>query len=349
MLKHLEGARLGLFIFVGTVLIVLSIFMIGNRESLFVSSIYIKTYFSTVEGLKTGAPVRMSGYDIGSVRSISLANDTSGRVEVQMRIEKDVRQFLRLDSEASVETEGLVGKKVVNITPGSVDLAIISEGGVIKSKDPVNLTAIIQETRDLMAYLTDITKDFSEIVSKINSGKGSIGKLVNDDELYESTVSITKNADTSLIAITKRMTEVTDFIIELGTGFENIVSNADTAIGDVKQLIKNVEKGEGVLGALLADESSYDSIKVVINNLVATTQSAAVGAQGFAENMEALKHNWLFKAYFEERGYWDKDDFEVQLDERIEEVNQKKLLLEEKIEELKELEKRVDTSRAKKE
>jgi phospholipid/cholesterol/gamma-HCH transport system substrate-binding protein len=137
------------------------------------------------------------------------------------------------------------------------------------------------------------------------------------------------------------MNEVSEFIIGLGTGFEHVVSNADTAINDVKKLIKNVEKGEGVLGALLADENSYDSIKTVINNLVSTTKSAALGAQSFAENMEALKHNWLFKAYFEERGYWDKDEFETQLDSRIEEINRKKALLEEKIEELKILEERV--------
>ena len=91
MLKNLEGARLGIFVFIGTVLIVLSIFLIGNRESLFVSSITVKAYFKTVEGLRNGAPVRMSGYDIGSVKSISLASDTTGRVVVNMRIEESPR------------------------------------------------------------------------------------------------------------------------------------------------------------------------------------------------------------------------------------------------------------------
>ena len=70
----------------------------------------------------------------------------------------------------------------------------------------------------------------SRIVAKINSGEGTIGKLVNDDELYESTVSITKTADTSLASITNRMNEVTEFIVDLGTGFESIVSNVDTSI-----------------------------------------------------------------------------------------------------------------------
>jgi len=80
MFKQLEGARLGLFVFLGTVLIVLSIFLIGNRESLFVTSITINSRFESVEGLKTGAPVRLSGYTIGSVNSISLADDTTGKL-----------------------------------------------------------------------------------------------------------------------------------------------------------------------------------------------------------------------------------------------------------------------------
>ena len=172
---------------------------------------------------------------------------------------------------------------------------------------------------------------------------------MNDDELYASTVEITRTADTSLAAITARMNEVSDFIVDLGVGFESIVSNVDSSIGEIKTLIDNVKKGEGVLGALLADESSYDSIKAVINNLVSTTNFAAEGAESFAENMEALKHNWLFKAYFEERGYWDKAEFEVKLDKRIEEVNKKKELLQQKIHELEELENRLGSTSQKEE
>ena len=96
MFKHFEGARLGLFVFLGTVLLVVAIFLVGNKESLFIKSVYIKSYFTTVEGLRTGAPVRLSGLDIGSVSNIRLVEDTTGRVEVTMRIDTDRQKWKSL-------------------------------------------------------------------------------------------------------------------------------------------------------------------------------------------------------------------------------------------------------------
>jgi phospholipid/cholesterol/gamma-HCH transport system substrate-binding protein len=342
MLKHLEGARLGLFIFIGTVMIVLSIFLIGNKESLFVRSINIQTTFQRVEGLKNGAPVRLSGLTIGSVSDVKLSNDTTGEVTVFMNIDNEIRNFIRLDSEATIETEGLVGKKIISITPGSAKFEIISNGSIIKSREPVNISEIIEETQQIMEYVKTITKDFSEIVTKINAGEGSIGRLVNDDELYQSTVNITKTADSSLTQITGRMDEVAGFLVEIGKGAATIFGNVDTAVADIKTLIDNVERGEGVLGALMADRSSYDSIKTVISNLVATTEATFQGAEAFAENMEALKHNWLFKSYFEERGYWDKNEYAKEIDAKIEMLNSKNAELEEKLEQLRTLGIKVD-------
>ncbi len=337
MLKGFEGARLGIFIFIGTVLMVISILLLGNKESLFVSTINLKTYFNTIEGLKAGAPVRLSGYDIGSVSGVSLAPDTSGRVEVYLNIDKSIRHFIRLNSIATVETEGLVGKKIIAITPGSPDFEIIKDGGVIPSKNPMNITEIIEETQSIMAYVKDITKDFSEIVEKINSGQGSIGKLVNDDKLYKSTVSITQSADRSLNEITAKFEEVSDFLINITTGFDRIVANIDTTIVDVKDLINRVNNGEGIIGGLINDNTSYDSIRSVINNLVLTTESTRNAASKFEENMEALKHNWLFKSYFEQRGYWDKLEYEKELDNKIFQLQKQNKILDEKIREMLEL------------
>ncbi len=184
MFKSLEGAKLGLFIFLGSFLIVISIFTIGNKESLFVDTIVINSKFENVEGLKTGAPVRLSGFTIGSVNHIVLSGDSIGTVIVTMHIEKSLQHFIRLDSEASIVTEGLVGKKVVAIRPGSPSQAIAGAGSFIKSKTPLNITQVIEDTQSIIIYVRDLTKDFAAIVHKVNEGTGSIGKLVNDDELY---------------------------------------------------------------------------------------------------------------------------------------------------------------------
>ncbi len=341
MLKRFEGARLGIFVFLGTALLILAVFMIGNRESLFISTYTVKAYFKKVEGLKNGAPVRLSGYDIGSVSNLVLKSDTSGQVEVEMRIEERVKHFIRLDSEASIETEGLVGKKIVSLSPGSTDLEIVQDGGIIKSKDPVNVAEIIEEVQSIMSYLTTITKEFAEVSEKINKGEGTVGKALTDDQLYFATVDVTRSAEKSLNSITERMETVSDFIIQIGENFQGIMLKVDGAVSDVQKMISEINQGKGLAGNIITDNTVFDSVKTVVANLVKTTQSTMEGASSFAENMEALKRNWLFKNYFEERGYWNKADYEKELDFKIQKLNKQTAILEKRIEELKELENKL--------
>jgi len=341
MLKQLEGARLGIFIFLGTVLMVLAIFLLGSKEKLFTSTIEIRAYFDQIEGLKSGAPVRLSGYDIGSVSSVSFANDALAKVEVKMRIVNDLKHLIRIDSEASIETEGLVGKKIVAITPGSPDATEVANGGVIRSKTPMNIAKIIEETEAVMGYMKDLTKDFSEIFAKVNQGKGSIGKLVNDEQLYKSAVNVTQSADKSMITITKRLEEISDVIVSTSGSLKSIVGNVDATIIDLKNLLATVKNGEGVLGKLITDKKMADSISSVIHNLVKTSDQTRIATSSLAENMEALKHNWLFKSYFEERGYWSQSEYEKAIDLQLTELKKQQEIVDKKMQELKELETRL--------
>jgi phospholipid/cholesterol/gamma-HCH transport system substrate-binding protein len=343
MLKNLEGARLGIFIFVGTVLLVISIFLLGNKEKLFTGTINIKTYFNQIEGLKPGAPVRLSGYDIGSVSSIALVDEKSGNVEVLMRIDDNLKHFIRLDSEAAIETEGLVGKKIVTISAGSSSIAEIQDGGIIKSKNPLNLSAIMEQTESTISYLKDLTQNLAEVVGKVNRGEGTIGKIVNDDRLYESAVNITRNADKSLTAVTQRLTSVSDIIVEMTGSINSIITSVDTAIVDVRNIIEKVNNGEGTLGALISDEKIADSVKTIMANLTKTSEDARMATSSLAENMEALKHNWLFKGYFEKRGYWNKVEYEDEIDNKLEELKRQNDLLDKKIKELLDLENKIGT------
>ncbi|KUO63669.1 hypothetical protein APF79_00240 [bacterium BRH_c32] len=342
MFKQLEGARLGIFIFIGTILLVVSIFLIGSKESLFVSTIKIKTYFEAIEGLKAGAPVRLSGYDIGNVSSIELSDDNSGRVLVVLDIQDDMRHLIRLDSEAAVETEGIVGRKLVTITPGSPNLDIVQDYGFIKAKSPLNISAVIDEAKQTLGYLKVIAEDFSEMTAKVNRGEGTLGKLINDDQLYNATVSITKTADKSLDSLTTKFSEISDYIVSFGENLKSIIKNADETMISVKNIVTSIENGEGVAGALLKDERMTDSVKSMITNFTRTAKNVDIATVKLAENMEALKHNWLFKSYFEERGYWDVSEYQKELDAKLQEIQTQKLILDSKIDEMKELQKKLD-------
>ena len=256
-----------------------------------------------------------------------------------MRVKEEVSRFIKKDSRASIETEGLVGNKVVMITMGSNSADEISDGGWILSKEPLSFSDIIEETQGIMAYTKDMTKNLAEIVYKVNEGEGTIGKILNDDQLYNAATNLTKSADRSMVSLTNDMKDVIALFDDLGKGVEDVVRNINNVVTRIDTVLQGVSEGKGILGSFVSDKGKEsESINQILDNLVVVTEEAKTSASRLAENMEALKHNWLFKSYFEERGYSDKEEFENQLDTKILELNDKIKLLDEKILELKSLE-----------
>jgi phospholipid/cholesterol/gamma-HCH transport system substrate-binding protein len=339
MFKNLANAKLGLFIFLGSTLLVILIFLLGNKDQLFTPTFTIKTYFQNTGGLRNGASVRFGGIDVGAVKDVKIVNDGTGRIEVSMRIKNEIRPFIKKDSRASVETEGLVGNKVVVITMGSDNSDQVADGGTILSTEPLSFAAIISETQGIMEYTKNMTKDLSEIVEKVNKGEGTIGKILNDDDLYKAATNLTNTADRSLSSITSDMRNVVKTYDDLGKGVEEAVVNINNIIVKIDTVLTDISEGNGLLGSLVSDSGKANkSINQILDNMIVVTEEAKISASRLSENMEALKHNWLFKSYFEERGYWDKNEFEKELDTKILELNDKIKLLDEKILELKSLE-----------
>lgn len=340
MTNSLANAKLGIFIFLGSTLLVILIFLLGNKDQLFASTFTVKAYFKNTEGLRNGASVRFGGIDVGAVKEIKILTDTTGRVEVAMRIKDEIKHFIKKDSRASIETEGLVGNKVVMLTMGSPNSDEVADGGAILSKEPLSFSDIIEETQGIMAYTKDMTKNLAEIVYKVNQGEGTIGKILNDDELYSAAANLTKSADRSLVSITDEMKDVVSLFDELGKGVQDVVANVNTVVSRIDTVLVGVSEGKGLLGSLVSDKGKEGkTLNQILDNLVLVTEDAKTSASRLAENMEALKHNWLFKSYFEERGYWDQEEFEQQLDSKILELNEKIKILDDKIIELKSLEK----------
>ncbi len=339
MAKKTSTVKIGIFIFLGITILVVAIFLLGGKEQLFSSTFNVKAYFKTVQGLKSGATVRLSGIDVGTVKDVQIVNDTTGRVQVTMKIKEDVARFIRTDTKATIETEGLVGNKVVVIQIGSASADRVREGGTILTKEPMSISAVIEETQGVMEYTKQMTKDLSEIVSRVNRGEGSIGKLLVDDELYTDATHLTKQADKSLQSITGEFDKVTDLFNNLGEGVKSVVTNVDSTIADLDSILTGVRGGKGILGEMLVNGSPFDStLRETMTNIEKTTSDARLAASRLAENMEALKHNWLFKSYFENRGYWDKAEYEDDINAKLKELDEKMELIDNRIKELKSLE-----------
>ncbi len=339
MLKNLSGAKLGIFIFLGSSLFVLIIFLLGNKEALFKSTFTVKAYFQNVQGLRNGAPVRLSGVDVGAVKGIEIIGEKASTIEVSMRILSDVRKFIRIDTEAGIETEGLVGYKFISLQISDSYAETVKDGGTILVREPLSFADIIEETQGIMAYTKEMTKNLADIVYKINAGEGTLGKLLNDDEIYNLTKDITKSAYVTLDSLTYDLRNIVETYDQLGKGMKDVLLAVNNAVASVDTILVNVKEGKGVVGSLFAEGNAEDTtFTAIVNNLKDITEEAKIATMKLNENMEALKHNWLFKSYFEDRGYWDTGEYEKEIDRKTEELNEKIKLLEEKIDELKSLE-----------
>lgn len=182
--------RLGIFIAVGLTLFVLAIFIIGKQKNLFDPVFKLTTRFQNVGGLQVGSTVRFSGINIGTIDNIRIVNDST--VKVDMLIKKDVQRFLRADSEAGIGSEGIIGDKILVLSQGSPAAKVVRDGQSIPSSEPVETDAImasLQVTADNAALATG---EINEILGKINSGKGTLGKLIADP-------TMAKNIDKTIV------------------------------------------------------------------------------------------------------------------------------------------------------
>ena len=186
--------RLGLFVAGGLALFVLAIFIIGKQKNLFNPVFKLTTTFYNVSGLQVGNNIRFSGIVIGTVDNIGIINDSTVRVD--MLIRKEVKQFIKSDSEVAVGSEGLIGDRLLIISQGSFDAPLVREGEQLASVEPVETDAIMQSISVTAVNAEIITQQLAEIMTKINSGDGTLGRLIQD-------TTIARNIDQTIINLKK--------------------------------------------------------------------------------------------------------------------------------------------------
>jgi phospholipid/cholesterol/gamma-HCH transport system substrate-binding protein len=186
--------RLGLFVAGGLALFVLAIFIIGKQKNLFNPVYRLTTTFYNVSGLQVGNNIRFSGIVIGTVDNIVIINDSTVRVD--MLIRKEVRQFIKSDSEVAIGSEGLIGDRLLVISQGSSDAPLAREGQQLSSNEPIETDAIMQSISITALNAEIITGQLAEIMTQINSGTGTLGRLIQDS-------TIARNIDQTIINLKK--------------------------------------------------------------------------------------------------------------------------------------------------
>jgi phospholipid/cholesterol/gamma-HCH transport system substrate-binding protein len=310
-----RNIRLGLFVIAGTIFLIVLLYMIGAKRSLFSSTFRISAEFHNVNGLMEGNNVRFAGINVGVVEKVEINSDST--VHVEMMIEDKVKNYIKKSALASVGTDGLMGNKLVNINSvvdGSSDH--VEDGTILKTLKPIETDEMLRTLNTTNSNIEVITGDLKKITQKFNN-RNTLWSLLQDtvvaDNLKQAIVNIKlTGANTAIItgdlkSIASDMqskngmvaTLFTDTVLssKLKSTMVKLDVSSDkmaTITGDLSVLTGKINKGEGTIGMLVTDTAFEKDLRHTVKNL-------EEGTAGFTENMEALKHNFLFRKYFKKQ------------------------------------------------
>ena len=310
-----QKTKLGIFVVLATTILIVALYFIGNRQHLFQKSMILKAQFFNVSGLQIGNNVRFSGIDVGTVSKFNMTTDST--ILVEMRIRKETTKFIRKNAVASIGSDGLVGNMIININPSKGVAMAVTSGDTLQTYSKIGTDDMLSTLSVTNQNASLLTADLLKITSQILEGNGTLSMLLNDSTLAEDLgVSISYIKKTSVLAA-QSLQEIQTFSKSLQTE-GSIVQTlfSDTSSGKtVKRIITDIEKSSANLVSttdqlksfLASIENSKGTLNYVINDTLlpkeieASVKEIKESSQKLNENMEALKHNFLFRGYFKKQ------------------------------------------------
>lgn len=322
----------GIFVVIGLIIMVLTILTLGSQRKTFDKSIIVTAFFDNVNGLQKGNNIWFSGVKVGTIKKVYITG--KGHVEVDMSISTDARQYIRKDAKAKLSTDGLIGNKIIEIYGGSPKTPEVEEGDILAADNLLSTDDMMNTLAQNNDNFLAITNDLKVITSRISEGKGSIGKLLNDETLanqVNATSMMLQQSARNLEKLTANVSTYTNKLNTKGT-LPNDLMNDTVIFSQLRMTVKNLQAvtdssriainnlkiagntlNNGLqdknapLGMLLSDQKSAEKIKGTLNNL----QDAS---KKLDENMEALQHNFLLRGYFKKKAKADQEGMRVILD-----------------------------------
>ncbi|MCC6372380.1 MAG: MCE family protein [Bacteroidia bacterium] len=182
--KTANNTRLGLFVSLSIALLITGIYFIGKKQQLFGNTFIVNSVFKDISGLQIGNNVRYSGINVGIIDNIEQITDTT--VKVEMLLDESTRKYIRKNAKAIIGSDGLMGNKIVVITPGTPDKAQLANNDNIQTAQAISLDDILLKIKISSDNAADITTNLGLIVRNISNGKGTVGKLFMDTVFAEN-------------------------------------------------------------------------------------------------------------------------------------------------------------------
>lgn len=313
--QGLNTVKLGIFVLAGLVLLIVALYALGKNRNLFGTQFELKTRFRDVNGLLVGNNVRFSGIDIGSVRSVTILNDTT--IEVVMNVDRKMKSFIRVNAVASLGTDGLIGNRVINIAPADASAPFVTGGELLPSRGEVNTQQMLQtlsRTNESVAVIADEllvtiqrinnSAQLTRLLSDESLGNNLKASLLNLNRATANAALLMDNANATLLLASEGQGTLATILTDTAlaaelrrtvTQLQAVENGARQLAGDLDAVVGAVDRdyreGAGPVGALLRDS-------IMTLRLSNSLDNVEKGTAAFNENMEALKHNFFFRGYF---------------------------------------------------
>ena len=256
--------RVGLFVLVGLLILAIGIFYVTGND-VFGPKYRLRTYLPEVSGLATGAPVRLDGVEIGNVERIKIVPRERGKVpdrrhsiEVGMRIDKKYAEDILTDSTATLVTEGLLGNRYVNIQRGYTGTAL-KDGATVAGGEEKAIKEVVERSADVLANLNVLSSNVRELIEGIREGKGTLGKLLTDEQAYNHLNTILSKGEKIVSSVEAGQGTVGKILMN-----DELYAKVDKGVDQVNTILDDVRAQKGTIGKLLYDPTLYDQAKEAI-------------------------------------------------------------------------------------
>lgn len=310
-----QFAKLGIFVIIGLFFLIFLLYMIGNNRNLFNKTLYINSRFDNVHGLMVGNNVRFGGIPVGTVDKIQIVNDST--VEVRMSIKREMGSLIKKNALVSIGTEGFVGYRLINIENVKIPSPFIESGDFLVVSTKLDTDEMIEMLGHTISLIEASSGELNNILNKIDESE-AVWSLLRDksiqSKIHNSLSDINhftnelKKAGSSVNTLMEDVNNkngvlhsiIYDSVIwldihnavnsigKIGHTVDTFERNLTASITEVKS---RIETGSGPIPKLLNDSSITSDLHKGLHNLV-------MASDNLNQNMEALKHNFLFRKYF---------------------------------------------------
>lgn len=302
--ENRRSLKLGIMVTVGLILFISAIYYLGSQQKLFSSSVTVKSYFKNVSGLVEGNKVRYSGITVGTVSKIEIVSDST--ILVEMSIVEKTRKFIRKDSKVEINSDGLMGSKIVNILPGTALAGSVDDEDFLPSVNPLDIQNILVEAKRVIDDGKVITGSLIEITNKINNGNGDIALLLNDNTITTRLNEIGAEIASASGKVNRIAAKIEDGKGDLGrlindttlteemgqamTRFNTVSLRADSISQELYIFSKELNSGDGLISRLVYDQDMADHVDTAI---VKTSD----GIEDVKAAAETIENSWIFNLF----------------------------------------------------